>query len=386
MSHPAGIQPEEFCAELDRRGVGLVTGVPCSYFAGPLRLLEQQPGGYLAAANEGAALAVAAGAELAGTRAAVVLQNSGFGNLVNPLTSLAMPFGIPLLVFMSLRGWPDPGQDEPQHAVMGATTTALLDVLDVPHWILEPDAGQLTKVLDAADEARAEGRPAFVLVPKGTIAAGPAGQSVPAGAQAPFRRREALRVLLPHLADALVFVTTGFLSRELYGLGDRPLTFYMQGSMGHALGLGLGAAHARPDRRVVVVDGDGAVLMHLGTTVTVGATAPANLVHVVLDNAAYESTGSQATTSPAVDWMALARAAGYRSARMCTSEESFTAGLRSTTAGPGPHLVVAKIAVSPGITPPRVTAGLAPAGLRARFAAAVAGHPAPLPHERGVPA
>ena len=119
-----------------------------------------------------------------------------------------------------------------------------------------------------------------------------------------------------------MFGTTGYISRELYGLADRPANFYMQGSMGHALALGLGAALARPQRRVVVLDGDGAVLMHLGTCATVGGIAPPNLVHVVLDNGTYESTGGQRTTSSTVDWSALGAAAGYRSAVVCDDAAS----------------------------------------------------------------
>jgi phosphonopyruvate decarboxylase len=354
------ISSEAFCAGLDRAGIGLVTGVPCSFFGGPLRLLERQPGRYVPAANEGAALAIAAGARLTGRRSAVLIQNSGFGNLVNPLTSLLLTFDIPALVFMSLRGWPDPAQDEPQHAVMGRRTHALLDALDVPYRVLAPSAASLADVLDAA--------PMFVLVPRGTIAPAPSDPGLPPE----FGRREALAALVPYLADALVFTTTGYISRELYGLADRPETFYMQGSMGHALALGLGAALSRPGRRVVVVDGDGAVQMHLGTCVTVGATAP-DLLHVVLDNGAYESTGGQVTTSATVDWRALGAAAGYRSATVCDSAADLAKALSVLADAPGPHLVVARIAAAPGITPPRVTSGLSPVELRQRFEAAAGG-------------
>src|SRR6266545_3912097 len=192
------------------------------------------------------------------------------------------------------------------------------------------------------------------------------------GPRVAFDRAAALDVLVPFLDDALVFGTTGYIGRELYARADRPLTFYMQGSMGHALGLGLGAALAQPTRRVVVVDGDGAILMHLGAMVTAGQAEPAGLVHVVLDNAAYESTGSQPTSSRTVDWVRLAGAAGYRSGSLCASPKSFRAVLRAVRSMPGPHLVVARIGTSPGHLPPRVTTGLTPGALRARFQAAAA--------------
>jgi len=357
------IGPEVFCGELQRRGVGLVTGVPCSTFGAVLRLLG---GEYVPAANEGVAVAIAAGAELAGTRSAVLVQNSGFGNLLNPLTSLLLTFDLPLLVCMSLRGWPDPSADEPQHAVMGRSTIGLLHALAVPYAVLGPQRTDLIEALNLADRARADGKPAFVLVPKQALA--PAVEH--SGPRASFDRTAALDVLVPFLDDALVFGTTGYISRELYARADRPLTFYMQGSMGHALGLGLGAALAQPARRVVVVDGDGAILMHLGAMVTAGEAAPPGLVHVVLDNAAYESTGGQPTSSRTVNWVRMAAAAGYRSGSVCAAPASLRAALRAVRSMPGPHLVVARIGISPGHLPPRVTAGLPPGALRARFQAA----------------
>ncbi|GAA3216505.1 phosphonopyruvate decarboxylase [Dactylosporangium siamense] len=358
-----------FCAALDGAGVRLVTGVPCSYFAGPLQLLERDPGRYVPAANEGAALAIAAGAELAGRRSAVLIQNSGFGNLLNPLTSLLMTFDLPVLVFMSLRGWPDPALDEPQHAVMGRTSQGLLAALGLPYWVLAPDEDHLAEVLAVADAARRGGQPAFVLVPKAVIEPAGPEPAVPA----PFGRREALSVILPHLTGALVFTTTGYVSRELYGLADHPTTFYMQGSMGHALALGVGAALAQPSRRVVVIDGDGAVLMHLGTCVTAGAFGSGGLVHVVLDNGAYESTGGQRTTSSTVDWQALGAAAGYTSTAVTDSAAGLSGALGGLPDRQGPHLVVARIDATPGVLPPRVTSGLSPAELRHRFQRAVSG-------------
>ncbi|TDC65376.1 phosphonopyruvate decarboxylase [Micromonospora sp. KC207] len=362
------ISAGEFCGELRRRRVGFVTGVPCSYFNGPIALLERQPSGYVAAANEGAALAMAAGAELRGVRSAVLVQNSGFGNLVNPLTSLLDVFAVPVLVFMSLRGWPDPDGDEPQHAVMGRTGHALLDVLGVPHWTLRPTVDSLRDLLDRADNARQQGRAAWILVPKGSVGEAP-GEPGPEPA---FRRREALAALLPHVEHDIVYATTGFISRELSGLADRPLNFYVAGSMGHALALGLGTALHEPRRRVIVLDGDGAALMHLGTAATVGAYAPPNLLHVVLDNHSYESTGAQRTTSASMRWTDLGRGLGYRTVAECSDGDAVRGTLRAIAAQDGPHLVVVHIGADRATTPPRVTRLGTPPELAARFRAAVA--------------
>ncbi|WP_031097996.1 phosphonopyruvate decarboxylase [Streptomyces sp. NRRL S-15] len=359
------IEPTFFCDELARRSVEFYTGVPCSFFQGPISLLGQGGRGrYVAAANEGAALAMATGAELAGTRSAVMLQNSGFGNLLNPLTSLVMTFRVPALVFMSLRGWPDPAADEPQHAVMGASQHALLDALGIDRWTLPPTEDGLVDVLDQVEHSRAEGRPAFVLVPKNTVGV---DDSTAPPAAAPFGRRQALSALAPHLGDAAVYATTGFISRELYSVAHRPDNFYMQGSMGHALSLGVGSALADPMLRTVVIDGDGAALMHLGSCAVTGAAAPPNLTHVVLDNGAYESTGAQQTLAT-VDWDAFGRSVGYRTARTVSTADGLDAAMRDIADAAGPHLVVARIGLDgPGQTPPRVTSGHSPFELRCTF-------------------
>src|SRR5690348_1267470 len=133
----AMITADEFSAEVVARGISIVTGVPCSYLAGPIKNLTDQ-GRYIPAANEGAAVAIACGASAAGARSAVMAQNSGLGNLVNPLTSLQATYRIPLLVFMSMRGWPDPANDEPQHTIMGGITHRMLDLIGARHWTLQP--------------------------------------------------------------------------------------------------------------------------------------------------------------------------------------------------------------------------------------------------------
>jgi len=189
-------------------------------------------GRYLPAPNEGAALAIAAGAALAGDQMGVLIQNSGLGNLINPLTSLVMPYRIGVAVFMSLRGWPDPARDEPQHAVMGSTSHALLDALGVWHWTLDGELSSLETILQQAADRVAAGVPAFVLVPKGTVQKGAAPEGTGRAVPAAFGRAEALRTLAKTVpVSAAVVSTTGYTSRELCAVADRPSHFYMQGSM-----------------------------------------------------------------------------------------------------------------------------------------------------------
>ncbi len=359
------ISAEFFCAELDRRGFGFFSGVPCSYLKGPFALLEQRRS-YVPAPNEGIALSMAAGAELAGTKAVVLAQNSGLGNLLDPLTSLTMAYEIPLLLFVSLRGWPTAEDDEPHHAAMGAGTIGVLEAIGVAHGILDPTEESLSALLDRAEEARRAHRSFVVLVPAKTVGT----CQVPAAASdALMDRAEAVAAIAAHVEDALVYSTTGMISRELFGVGDNARNFYMQGSMGHAIGLGLGTALNRPDRKVVVIDGDGAVVMHLGGLALVGERRPANLTHFVLDNGSYDSTGGQRTRDEALRWDELALAAGYRTGRVCRTVKEVDAHLAEIDGRPGPHLVALHIGRG-GATPPRVTSAHTNAEVRARFQAA----------------
>ncbi|PSM41105.1 phosphonopyruvate decarboxylase [Streptomyces dioscori] len=325
-----------------------------------------------------------------------------------------MPYGIGVVVFMSLRGWPDPRGDEPQHAVMGHSGHALLDALGVAHWTLDggtgagagagagagvragagADAGSgagsgdagdtgglddAARVLDAAVARAGAGEPAFVLVPRGTFGSAPGiggvggvggvGEGRAEGtARAPVSRTEAVRLIAAHLPPATAVVaTTGYTSRDLCAAADRDGSFYMQGSMGHASALGLGLAASMPRRPVLVLDGDGAALMHLGTLSTIGAEAPENLVHVVLDNGVYASTGGQPTTSATTDLAQVAAAAGYRGTARCATRTDLSGALKVAFGTPGPHFLHVGISAT-GPVPPRVTDGISPTRLRERFA------------------
>ncbi|MDX3458198.1 phosphonopyruvate decarboxylase [Streptomyces sp. ME02-8801-2C] len=364
------ISSDQFCDVLEDQDVGFVSGVPCSYFSGPIERLSAQ-GVYVPAASEGAALTMAAGAALRGVRTAVIAQNSGLGNMINPLTSLLLTYRIPTLVFMSLRGWPDPADDEPQHAVMGSATHALLDALGVAHWTLYQDSTDLGGILAEAEKELAQGRPAFVLVQKGAV--GKRSAPPQQGGAGRLTRAEALPLLLSKFSGLPVVSTTGYTSRELFAAGDADSHFYMQGSMGHAsalgLGVALGAAHqdggAGP---VVVLDGDGAALMHLGTMSTIGSRAPIGLVHVLFDNGTYESTGAQPTTSGTVDFAAVARGLGYASARVCRTREEIEEGAEMMLRTTGPHFMVVPVGPIDGAVPNRATSSISAPALHARFA------------------
>lgn len=369
------IPAEVFCARLAAAGYETTSGVPCSFLQGPFAILEKSAG-YIPAPNEGVALSVAAGAELAGRKAAVLVQNSGVGNLLDPLTSLFMSYRLPLLLFVSLRGWPGADDDEEHHAVMGSSTRRVFEAVGLNTHLLRGDEEDLDKALSLAGDERRAGSPFVVLVPRHTVGpypepAGVAPDRQPSG----WQRRAVLEALLPHLRDALVITTTGMISRELFGLSDQPGHFYMQGSMGQAIGLGIGAGLSRPDRRVVVLDGDGAALMQLGAMALAGEVRPANLLHVILDNGVYDSTGGQRTRTHAVNWAKLAREMGYRTGHRCHDAATVHRAMSAVAGTAGPHLIGISMAPGGATTPPRISNSWRNAEIAERFAAAAAAPP-----------
>jgi phosphonopyruvate decarboxylase len=368
-------------AFLDRAkelGFGLYSGVPCSYLK-PLinRTLEADGFRYVGAANEGDAVAVASAAHLAGRRGVVMFQNSGLGNAVSPLTSLNAVFRIPVLVIVTWRGEPGGEADEPQHELMGKITPGLFDLMRV-RWEFFPDSEEKAgPALHCAVEHMNEVRlPYAFLMRKGMVAEHPlraaTPPTVPPAAPRPAAnwpdrlpdRRDVLRAVqaAARPTDAIL-ATTGHTGRDLYGLDDRPSQFYMVGSMGCASSLGLGLALCQPRRRVIVLDGDGSALMRLGALATIGHERPTNLVHVLLDNGAHESTGGQATVSATADLAGVARTCGYPRVLGAGSPDEVACALASDESGP--TFVHVRTRSDPGQKLPRPTT--TPAQVAERF-------------------
>ena len=351
------IEADAFLNPARERGFWFYTGVPCSFLT-PLinRVISDPALSYVGAASEGEAVAVAAGAWLAGQRTVVMCQNSGLGNTVNPLTSLNYPFRIPTLLIVTWRGQPGL-KDEPQHELMGEVTGSLLDSIDVGHVDFPKETEAVPAVLDRVERAMAANELPFALIlKKGSVRDDGLDQSDqpirPRGEIEDLRQDGArpARIDLLRLAQALVpaetavVATTGKTGRELFTLEDRPQQLYQVGSMGCASAMGLGIA-LNSNRPVLVLDGDGAALMKLGTMATIGAHAPGNLIHVLLDNGMHDSTGGQATVSPNVDFAAVAQACGYPVAYCCDSAKGFAQALETAlTRGPRPVLIHALIA------------------------------------------
>jgi phosphonopyruvate decarboxylase len=303
----------------------------------------------------------------------VLLQNSGLGNAVNPLTSLSTVFGVPVLLLVSWRGEPGGRADEPQHEQMGKITPALLDLLGVSRQTLPATEDEVGSALSSAVFGMERtGLPSALVVRRGTFARRPSPPRpapsppswddlpVPCRPAARLSRSAVLRVVQKRAGrDAAVIATTGYTGRALYALEDRPSQFYLVGSMGCASSVGLGLALSEPGRRVVVLDGDGAALMRLGAMATVGHYRPANLVHLLLDNESHESTGGQATVSASADLAGVARACGYPRVVRAGSPEEVAAVL--DRAGDGLTFVHVKTAAGepedlprPAVTPRQV--------------------------------
>jgi len=375
------IQADTFIQRARAHAFSLYAGVPCSYLKPFINyVIDDDELRYVGTANEGDAVAVVAGAELAGQRGVVMFQNSGFGNAVNPLTSLTHIFRIPMLVVVTLRGEPDGPPDEPQHELMGRITGELLDLIDIPWAWFPTEEEQVDAVLTTAvTSMEASRRPFALIMRKGSVAPH-ALQSVPlAQSPVPARipavspvatRTEMLRAVQRATApDDIVIATTGYTGRELYTLEDRPNQLYMVGSMGCAVSLGLGLAITCPKRRTIVLDGDGAALMRLGAFAMLGFERPTNLIHVLLDNGIHESTGGQTTLSGAVDFPAIAAACGYPSIAAAASPEALSTQLaaRSDTLS----FVHAPIlpGVPDGMPRPTITPAEVAARLRTHIAA-----------------
>lgn len=337
-------------------GFDFYAGVPCSYLTPLINgVLSRRDLRYVGAASEGEAVAIAAGAWLAGRRTVAMCQNSGLGNMVNPLTSLNAPFRIPTLLVTTWRG--RPGEpDEPQHDVMGAITHDLLALMRIAHRPFpRDDATIMPRLAEAIAAMAATDLPFAFVLAKGDVAdtaldQPPLARPAP-GCRAYFvtggnrpARAAALESFLALTDDATaVIATTGKCGRELFTLADREQHLYQVGSMGGASGMALGVA-LNTTKRVVVLDGDGAALMKLGSFATIGATAPGNLLHILLDNGVHDSTGGQATVSASVDFATLALACGYGYAAACDDLAGFEAAWCEAAGVRRPALIHLRIA------------------------------------------
>jgi len=334
-------------------GIDFFTGVPDSLLKDFCAFMTDHVSddAHVVAANEGAAVAMAAGHYLATGRPALVyMQNSGIGNAINPLLSLAdrEVYAIPMLLMIGWRG--EPGiPDEPQHLKQGRIMPGLLDAMEIPWFHLDPETEDPGAVIPLALAAMHEhGAPVAFLVSKGAFERHPAAAAP--RAPYPLTREAAIGHVLDQLGeDDIVVSTTGMASRELFeqrvARNERhDRDFLTVGSMGHAVSIAMGIARAQERRRVICLDGDGAVLMHMGSLAIAGRSRLAGLTHVVLNNGAHDSVGGQPSVGLAINFVGIARGTGYRHAQSVSAPDELRSGLAAALASDGPRFLEIRVA------------------------------------------
>ena len=305
-------------------GADFYTGVPDSQLKALCNYLMDtygiDPQHHIIAANEGNCTAIAAGYHLATGRIPVVyMQNSGEGNIINPVASLLNDkvYAIPMIFVIGWRG--EPGvHDEPQHIYQGEVTVRLLEDMEIENYII----GQETTDEELAEKMREfrgvleSGRPVALVVRKGALTDAP---KVEYRNENRMKREEIIRHIVKASGEDPIVSTTGKASRELFETRvangqSHKYDFLTVGSMGHSSSIALGIALQKPGTRIWCVDGDGAVLMHMGAMAVIGANRPKNLVHVVINNGAHETVGGMPTVAGSMDLVSVAKACGYPNA------------------------------------------------------------------------
>ncbi len=333
--------PKEFVRVLRENELGPFIGVPCSILAPLISHILDNPQEmeYLNPTNEAHALGLAAGFYLGSKKIPVVfLQNSGLGNAFNPITSLNQIYRIPAFLLITWRGFGRQEADAPEHDIVGRDLEKYLKVLHLNYEILSEKnyPSQIAKLKKIAERDSA---PVAAVIKSGFFSADerPA-EKVKSG----LRRYEAIKIIKASLPNYIFLSTTGFTSRESFNVAKSP-DFYMLGSMGLIAAIGCGAALAQKGKKIAVLDGDGAILMHLGLLPFIGSAQPTHFIHFIMDNQCYASTHGQPTVSKTAEFDKIALASGYKQAYKVSSGKELKSLLTSLKKTSGPILVWVKI-------------------------------------------
>jgi len=322
--------------QLTKYGYSFFSGVPCSYLTSVINaVINSKKIKYIGATSEGEAVGIASGAWLAGKKSVVMIQNSGLGNTINPLTSLNYPFNIPILLITTWRGEPKI-KDEPQHELMGKITKNILTLSKIKNEIFPTNEKNLKKVLFKINNlTNKTSLPYALIMRKETIKKEKLKQKkiffkkknkvliyykkkkLPA-------RFQIIKELQKNINNKIAVIsTTGKTGRELFSLKDCENYFYQVGSMGCANAIALGVA-LNSKKKIIILDGDGALLMKMGNMSTIGANQPKNLIHILLDNNVHDSTGQQLTNASTVDFSNIAINCGYKNSYSADNLDDFS--------------------------------------------------------------
>ena len=343
----------DFVDLLKKYDLNFITGVPDSIFSHfLLDVVRRDEFRHFTSSNEGEACSLATGYHLATGKIPVIyLQNSGLGNCINPLTSLldSYIYSIPALLLITWRGRPG-RKDEPQHKRMGEVLPDLLALLQIPYLETSGEISQTEKILqETIGNIQKRKSPHALLFDEIVFDKENAqivSQDFSSQVDKYLSREKILSIIAENLQrQDIIVTTTGKSSRELFEIREKnnqshEQDFLTVGSMGCSSSIGFGIAIGQPQRKVVVADGDGACLMRLEAMALIGRYKPENLLHIIIDNNSYESTGSQKTLSDTVDFVNIALACQYRKATQTTSYDDFVKVFLQF--GIGPELIVIK--------------------------------------------
>ena len=345
----------ELLSELEKKGISVIAGVPDStlkQFCDGLQTYQSDFRHYIPV-NEGAAVGIAIGSYLAsGKPACVYMQNSGIGNIVNPLTSLANidVYGIPVLFIVGWRGEPDV-KDEPQHVFQGKITCKIFDTLEVPYEVIDKNTTvtKMKEILDKAWSVMETNRQFAIIVKKDTFET--EKEYTWNNSNHLIREQVLGKILQTIPMESLVISTTGKISRELYEqsnqlFGNHDSIFMTVGGMGHASMIALGVAEEKPEKEIICIDGDGAALMHMGALAFIGARRPCNFTHIIINNQSHESVGAMPTGCRNADFVELAKAAGYHDAFRIQSYDEIISIRREMEKRQGPVLFEIPVALT----------------------------------------
>ena len=344
------IAPNMFYKALKENNVTFFAGVPDSLLKQICAYISENSSDseHLICANEGTALATAMGYQLATNELPLVyMQNSGLGNIVNPLTSLADKevYSIPMLLMIGWRG--EPGiKDEPQHVKMGRITKNLLDTLEVKSFIIDKDSDFQQIIERASFEAKESSSPVALLIKKGSFSDYKTSEKNIGLSD--LSRESAINEILNNLKqNDLIVSTTGKTSRELYELREKrnePIKdFLTVGGMGHTSSIAFGLAIGAQDKRVICLDGDGSLIMHMGAITNIGTSSPSNFIHILLNNSAHESVGGQKTVASKIDFSKVFKSSGFKEYFVASNKDEIQKCFKCINELSGPILFEIKI-------------------------------------------
>ena len=344
------INCKDFYDSLISKGIDFFAGVPDSSLKSFGAYVMNNSNNHTITANEGGAIALATGYHLATKKFGLVyMQNSGQGNAVNPLVSLADPdvYSIPMLLLIGWRG--EPGKkDEPQHVRQGKITLSLLDTLRIPYEILSDSFEDVERSLNNAVDHMLKKNSLYALVAKkGIFDSYELRNKIETSYE--LSREDAVKLVVDSLSsNDIVVSTTGKTSRELFEYREllrqtHEKDFLTVGSMGHSSKIALGIALSKSDRQVYCLDGDGAVIMHMGSLAIIGSKSPKNFKHVILNNGAHDSVGGQPTVGFEIDFPSVAKSCGYKLVLKAETSDDVREKINLLKSSEGPGLLEIRV-------------------------------------------